>query len=128
MELDRISNLPSDVLAKLLSHLWVREAVRTSVLSSKWRYRSAMLPHLVFDDECVSSLEHISFVNIVDHVLLGHIAPIHKFKLSSLGCLPLGILIDGVFVYQETLSKSSYLRFGKGSTIQFLHVCFLVNI
>ncbi|CAL2279439.1 unnamed protein product [Prunus armeniaca] len=85
MELDRISNLPSDVLAKLLSHLWVREAVRTSVLSSKWRYRSAMLPHLVFDDECVSSLEHISFVNIVDHVLLGHIAPIHKFKLSSLG-------------------------------------------
>ncbi|CAL8176953.1 unnamed protein product [Prunus armeniaca] len=85
MELDRISNLPSDVIAKLLSHLSVREAVRTSVLSRKWRYRSAMLPHLVFDHQCVSAQEHISFVNIVDHVLLGHIGPIHKFKLSRVG-------------------------------------------
>ncbi|CAL2279436.1 unnamed protein product [Prunus armeniaca] len=87
MEFDRISNLPSDVVEQILSHLPIREAVRTSVLSSNWRYRSAMLPHLVFDYQCFSREKHVTFVNIVDHVLLGHIGPIHKFKLSHFGCL-----------------------------------------
>ncbi|ONH91999.1 hypothetical protein PRUPE_8G148900 [Prunus persica] len=87
MEVDRFSNLPSDVVEKILSRLPIREAVRTSVLSTKWRYRSAMLPHLVFDDQCVSTRKNITFVNIVDHVLLGHIGPIHKFELSGGDCL-----------------------------------------
>ncbi|XP_008236272.1 PREDICTED: F-box/FBD/LRR-repeat protein At1g13570-like isoform X1 [Prunus mume] len=83
-ELDRISNLPSDVLEQILSHLPIREVARTSVLSSKWRYRTAMIRHLVFDKQCVSTKKRITFVDIVDHVLLGHIGPIHKFKLSHL--------------------------------------------
>ncbi|VVA15516.1 PREDICTED: F-box/FBD/LRR-repeat [Prunus dulcis] len=85
MESDRISNLPSDVIEQILSHLPMREAVRTSVLSSNWRYKWAMLRHLVFDDRCVSTQKHITFVDIVDHVLLGHIGPIHKFRLSHRG-------------------------------------------
>ncbi|BFG42124.1 hypothetical protein CerSpe_283980 [Prunus speciosa] len=87
MELDRFSDLPSDVIEKILSRLPIREAARTSVLSSNWRYRSAMLRHLVFDDRCVSTQKHITFVDIVDHVLLGHIGPIHKFRLSHRGGL-----------------------------------------
>lgn len=39
LELDRISNLPNDVTEKILSRLPLREAVRTIVLSSKWRYK-----------------------------------------------------------------------------------------
>ncbi|BFG42127.1 hypothetical protein CerSpe_284020 [Prunus speciosa] len=82
MELDRISNLPSDVIGKILSFLPIKEAVKTSILSSKWRFQSAMLPHLVFDDQCFSTQNHKTFENIVDQVLLLHIGPIHTFKLS----------------------------------------------
>ncbi|KAK9941791.1 hypothetical protein M0R45_007485 [Rubus argutus] len=82
MELDRISGLPNDVTEKILSRLPLRDAVRTSVLSSKWRYKSEMLRDLVFDDRCVSTQSRATFVNIVDHVLLLHTGPIHKFKLS----------------------------------------------
>ncbi|KAK9941790.1 hypothetical protein M0R45_007484 [Rubus argutus] len=82
LELDRISNLPNDVTEKILSRLPLREAVRTIVLSSKWRYKSDMLRDLVFDDRCVSTRSGVTFVNIVDHVLLLHTSPIDKFKLS----------------------------------------------
>lgn len=82
MELDRVSNLPSDVTEKILSHLPIRDAVRMSVLSSKWRYKSAMLPHLVFDCRCTPTANY-TVENIVDHVLLSHIGSIHKFKLAQ---------------------------------------------
>ncbi|KAI5314895.1 hypothetical protein L3X38_044071 [Prunus dulcis] len=107
MELDRISNLPSEVIAKLLSHLSVREAVRTSVLSRKWRYRSAMLPHLVFDHQCVSTRAYKLVVNIVDHVLLGHIGPTHKFKLSHVG----GVATWDIDLWILHLSRNSIKEF-----------------
>ncbi|KAK9941793.1 hypothetical protein M0R45_007487 [Rubus argutus] len=93
LELDRISSLPNDVTEKILSCLPLREAVRTSVLSSKWRYKSAMLQDLEFneyvwrsqnrefcDDDDDDQIQR-SFANMVDHVLLLHIGPIRKFQL-----------------------------------------------
>ncbi|XP_062020687.1 F-box/FBD/LRR-repeat protein At1g13570-like [Rosa rugosa] len=88
MELDRISNLPSDVIDKILSCLTLKEAVRTSVFSSRWRDKWAMLSGLVFNRECVSTQNRELFVNIVDHVLLSHIVPIHKFVLSRTHLIP----------------------------------------
>ncbi|KAG5542241.1 hypothetical protein RHGRI_021943 [Rhododendron griersonianum] len=88
MEVDRISNLPGHIMDKILSQLSLRDAVRTSVLCSKWRYRWNTIPDLVFDNQSVlvSSQEQISIktkiVNVVDQVLLLHAGPIHKFKLS----------------------------------------------
>ncbi|CAJ1972834.1 unnamed protein product [Sphenostylis stenocarpa] len=88
VEPDRISYLPGHVIDQVLSHLSVKEAVRTSVLSSKWRYRWATLPNLVFDDQCISvaTQDHMIIKNkllrTVDHVLLLHSGPINKFKLS----------------------------------------------
>ncbi|KAM5564254.1 F-box/FBD/LRR-repeat protein [Rosa sericea] len=81
MELDRISNLPSDVTEKILLCLPIRDAVRTSVLSTKWRYKSAMLPHLVFDPQSIST-QLQTFANVVDHLLLSHFGPVYKFKLA----------------------------------------------
>ncbi|KAL6951984.1 hypothetical protein U1Q18_016199 [Sarracenia purpurea var. burkii] len=88
MEVDRISDLPGHIIDKILAQLSLRDAVRTSVLSSKWRYKWITLPHLVFDNQSVlvSSQDQTSLknklVNIVDHVLLLHTGPIHRFKLS----------------------------------------------
>ncbi|KAJ1393207.1 Leucine-rich repeat 2 [Sesbania bispinosa] len=88
VEPDRISCLPGHVTDQILSHLPIREAVRTSVLSSKWRYKWATLPNLVFDNRCISvaSQDHTVIKNkllrIIDHVLLLHSGPINKFKLS----------------------------------------------
>ncbi|KAM5571510.1 F-box/FBD/LRR-repeat protein [Rosa sericea] len=80
LELDKLSNLPSDVTEQILSHLPIREAVRTSVLSSKWRRKWATLRRLVFDDKtairCVIE-------RVIDHVLLLHEGPVDTFKLST---------------------------------------------
>ncbi|XP_004291915.1 PREDICTED: F-box/FBD/LRR-repeat protein At1g13570-like [Fragaria vesca subsp. vesca] len=83
IELDRLSSLPCPVIEQILQHLPMKEAVRTSVLSTKWRYRSSTLGRLVFDHHCVSARNQITFVNIVDHVLLLHTGPIDMFKLSN---------------------------------------------
>ncbi|KAM5549731.1 F-box/FBD/LRR-repeat protein [Rosa sericea] len=88
MELDRISNLPSDVIVKILSCLTLKEAVRTSVFSSRWRNKWAMLSGLVFDEKCFSTENCATFVNIVYHVLLSHIVPIEKFVLSHPHLIP----------------------------------------
>ncbi|KAM3237206.1 F-box/FBD/LRR-repeat protein [Capsicum annuum] len=88
LEVDKISNLPAQIVDKILSHLSLRDAVRTSVLSSKWRYKWVSLPNLVFDNQSllISSQDQTfiknKIVNIVDHVLLLHSGPIQKFKLS----------------------------------------------
>ncbi|CAN0872817.1 F-box/FBD/LRR-repeat protein At1g13570, partial [Linum grandiflorum] len=85
---DRISSLPEHVVDQILSQVSIRDAVRTSSLSRKWRYKWAKIPNLVFDNHCVSSpspdqtLIKNKLVNIVDHVLLLHSGAIHKFKLS----------------------------------------------
>ncbi|PRQ22286.1 putative F-box domain, leucine-rich repeat domain, L domain-containing protein [Rosa chinensis] len=85
--LDRISNLPDDVTENIVSRLPLREATRTSVLSSKWRYKSAMLQDLAFDDKCLSTQRRTTFVNVVDHVLLLHIGPLCKFMLYCINPL-----------------------------------------
>lgn len=85
---DRISNLPGHIIDRILSHLPIRDAVRMSVLSSKWRYKWATLPHLIFDKDCCPSSSEAQLViksklvGIIDHVLLLHTGMIHKFKLS----------------------------------------------
>ncbi|KAF9668634.1 hypothetical protein SADUNF_Sadunf14G0024100 [Salix dunnii] len=94
-EVDRISNLPAHVLDQILSILPIRDAVRTSNLSRKWRYNWSHIPHLVFDYRVFSitskdeTVIKNKLVNIIDHVLLLHNGPVYKFKLSHskiLGC------------------------------------------
>ncbi|KZV56994.1 F-box/FBD/LRR-repeat protein-like, partial [Dorcoceras hygrometricum] len=87
-EVDKIGQLPGHVIDKILSYLSLRDAVRTSVLSTKWRYKWVTLPYLVFDNQSVlvptqdQTIIKNKLVSIVDHVLLLHNGPIHKFKLS----------------------------------------------
>ncbi|CAI9777810.1 unnamed protein product [Fraxinus pennsylvanica] len=88
MEVDKISNLPEHIIDNILSSLPLRDAVRTSVLSSKWRFKWVTLPHLVFENQSVlistqdKTLVKNKLVSIIDHVLLLHTGQIHSFKLS----------------------------------------------
>ena len=50
---DLISDLPQSIIESILVQLPIRDAVRTSILSSKWRYKWASITRLVFDDKCV---------------------------------------------------------------------------
>jgi hypothetical protein len=89
-EPDRISCLPDHVIDQILSFLPIKEAGRTSVLSSQWRNKWHTMPNLVFDEHCLSktasqdpSIFNIELLRIVDHVLLLHSAPIIKFQISD---------------------------------------------
>ncbi|KAH7834123.1 hypothetical protein Vadar_012906 [Vaccinium darrowii] len=79
---DVISNLPSNVTKNILKDLPLREAVRTSILSSKWRYKWKKLPQLVFDDTFFLKVrDNEKLKAVIYQVLLFHQGPLMKFEL-----------------------------------------------
>ncbi|KAF8407764.1 hypothetical protein HHK36_006900 [Tetracentron sinense] len=81
--MDIISNLPEHVMVMILVHLPIKDAVRTCVLSRKWRYIWPTIPELVFDESNNPCSNVDKFVNFIDRVLLVHKGPIHKFYLNT---------------------------------------------
>lgn len=81
---DRISNLPDAILSHILSFLGTNEAVRTSVLSTKWRYRFSLLSNLDFElyDSGRKKSKCRGFESFVDRVLFLHNTSIEKFCLK----------------------------------------------
>ncbi|KAL2551843.1 F-box/FBD/LRR-repeat protein [Forsythia ovata] len=85
--IDMISNLPDNVMDNILTHLTIRDAVKTSILSKQWKYKWVNLPQLIFDDtlwqksEGNQEVARIKFTSIIYHVLLFHRGPITKFTL-----------------------------------------------
>ncbi|KAJ4801543.1 F-box family protein [Rhynchospora pubera] len=53
--LDFVSSLPTEIIEKNLVKLPTREAIRTSILSSKWKYSWASIPDLVFNENTTES-------------------------------------------------------------------------
>ncbi|XP_020586184.1 uncharacterized protein LOC110028609 [Phalaenopsis equestris] len=80
---DRISTLPSSIIELILMCLPIAEAVRTSILSSRWRYQWCTTPHLIFDKQTISSTSKYKLESVVDQVLLLHTGPIHKFVFDA---------------------------------------------
>jgi hypothetical protein len=97
-KVDYISCLPGHVIVQILLYLPIKEAVRTSILSSEWSNKWSTLPNLVFDKDCVStaasqdpSVTNIKFSRIVDHVLLLHHGSIDKFEIHDYNCKLIGM-------------------------------------
>lgn len=95
LDQDLISDLPQSIIESILTRLPIRDAVRTSILSSKWRYKWASITQLVFDEKCVTlcndrDLVEKSLIDFITRALFLHKGPIHKFQLSTtyLQCCP----------------------------------------
>ncbi|XP_059650276.1 F-box/LRR-repeat protein At4g14103-like [Cornus florida] len=91
---DRISNLPSSLMAHILSFLPTKDAVATGILSTKWKYTWTTITNLDFDDELLLEsinlqkctkrklrVVEMSFINFVNRVLLRNLTDLHTFRL-----------------------------------------------
>uniref|UniRef100_A0A251S347 Putative F-box domain, Leucine-rich repeat domain, L domain-like protein n=1 Tax=Helianthus annuus TaxID=4232 RepID=A0A251S347_HELAN len=88
---DIISTLPQNIIEDILTRMPLRNALRTSVLSKKWRYTWRGMPKLVFTNNMVTvSSDHLclqlkkyKLISAIFHVLLLHKGPeILKFHCS----------------------------------------------
>ncbi|XP_021902169.1 F-box protein At4g22280-like [Carica papaya] len=85
---DRLSSLPEDLCKHILCMLPIQDAIRTCILSKKWRYTYQSLQNLVFDSSQFTDAESRPdhFVEFIDQLLLHHDdsdIPVIKFKLWS---------------------------------------------
>ncbi|PNX96807.1 F-box/FBD/LRR-repeat protein [Trifolium pratense] len=85
--IDRISDLPSNVIDGILEHLDIQDQVRTSILSTKWRYLWTSVPQLKFDTNFFDSFQYLDnpgpvVVDVITDVIMIHNGPIYKFTLS----------------------------------------------
>ncbi|KAJ0045163.1 hypothetical protein Pint_04901 [Pistacia integerrima] len=82
---DRISRLPEDVLLYILSHLPIKDVLRTSALSKRWKYLWTSVSEIDFNEynhELRLDMK-TSFLDSVDNVLLRHDpSDIRKFRLE----------------------------------------------
>ncbi|KAI3863117.1 hypothetical protein MKW98_015575 [Papaver atlanticum] len=78
--LDRISDLPDNIIHHILSFLLIKDVIRTSFLSKRWRYKWTSVPTLEFDGLVFSP--KTKFMNFIDSVLLHRTGPgIQTFSL-----------------------------------------------
>ncbi|KAI8539282.1 hypothetical protein RHMOL_Rhmol09G0169600 [Rhododendron molle] len=87
---DIISDLPIHIIESILERMPIRDAARTSILSSKWRYIWTTISQLVLDDQFFEETFRIKpivqreLAIAVENILLLRNGPIQKFVL----CLP----------------------------------------
>ncbi|KAK1366683.1 hypothetical protein POM88_042244 [Heracleum sosnowskyi] len=85
---DRISNMPRNIIDLILERLSIHEAAIMGVLSKTWRDIWATNPHLVFDGLFFATLSPKKFhpdpsknSRIISNILLAHSGPILNFIL-----------------------------------------------
>ncbi|KAL9666976.1 hypothetical protein QQ045_001320 [Rhodiola kirilowii] len=83
--IDIISGLPDEIRECILGYLPICDAVRTSVLSRKWRYSWTRAPQLniCLDKDMESDMDFSPdmYCGLVGRVLLSHVGPIRTFAL-----------------------------------------------
>ncbi|KAJ0669128.1 putative F-box domain, FBD domain, leucine-rich repeat domain superfamily [Helianthus annuus] len=65
---DRLSMLPGEILARILSLMPTKYAVRTSNLSKRWRYNWTLVTNFDFDDSHERLFDSNIFIEFVDRV------------------------------------------------------------
>ncbi|KAM5581071.1 F-box/FBD/LRR-repeat protein [Rosa sericea] len=90
MEIDRISNLPWEVLDSILVLLALKQVVQTSILSKSWRHKWTCLSQFVIDDKFIPNpirniVARWRFIMKILRQVQAHnsVCAIEKFKLSA---------------------------------------------
>ncbi|CAM8879721.1 unnamed protein product [Rhodiola kirilowii] len=80
---DRITKLPDEIIGHILGYLPICDAVRTCVLSGRWRYSwtKTVQLNLYYDESMEKKMTSERFFKLVLRVLASHIGPIHKCVL-----------------------------------------------
>uniref|UniRef100_A0A0A8YJC2 F-box domain-containing protein n=1 Tax=Arundo donax TaxID=35708 RepID=A0A0A8YJC2_ARUDO len=78
---DRISALPDEILRDVVSRLPIKDAVRTTVLSPRWRRVWHSAPLVLYDAHLFPACEPARAAAI-DRILTGHPGPLHTVHLS----------------------------------------------
>ncbi|GKB57283.1 putative F-box-like domain superfamily protein [Tanacetum coccineum] len=117
----KLSSLPDDIIHKILSTVPMKDVIRTSVLSSRWRYVWASMPYLIFStgEFCLPAyIEEFfpEFTQFVKHVLS------HRNNQVPLTSLKLNISVVDV----PTLDIEILIKYILSHNVQQLDVkCFV---
>ena len=82
---DIISTLPSTIIDTILCLVPVKDAVRTSTLSSNWKYNWVTIPKLVFHWRDMRDKDTFDLLVVIHQVLPMHQGPILEFSLTTRG-------------------------------------------
>ncbi|XP_065853047.1 F-box/FBD/LRR-repeat protein At1g13570-like [Euphorbia lathyris] len=80
--LDRISDLPSNVIDHILAFLPLKDAVRTSTLSKNWKEKWHTMPHVIVDEDLFHERSQRKLEGIINYILGRHEGRIEKFSVS----------------------------------------------
>ncbi|KAE9454328.1 hypothetical protein C3L33_13773, partial [Rhododendron williamsianum] len=131
--IDIISHLPDNILEKILMCLPIQDAVRTSLLSRKWRYVWVKLPQLVFDDlfyRHFHKTPHAKLLMIIYQVMLLHRGPIIKFALCVSGLQSCSEIDNLILVVSNNDIQDFTIRIWKGELYKLpssLYTCSLLK-
>ncbi|KAF5782324.1 putative F-box domain, leucine-rich repeat domain superfamily, F-box-like domain superfamily [Helianthus annuus] len=89
LEEDRLSSLPDDLIHDILSFVSIKLAVKTSVLSSRWRYIWTSMPCLNFSSKGFHTLP--KFSKFVKHILSGRN---NQIEVSSVELISRGKVVQ----------------------------------
>ncbi|KAL1223335.1 putative F-box protein [Cardamine amara subsp. amara] len=138
--MDRISNLPDEIICHILSFLTTNEAALTSILSKKWRNLFALVPNLDIDydnfqypNQGKRDIDGLrkSFMDSIDRVLaLQGNSPIKKFSLKCTDAADSvrvdswisNVLVSGVSELQLSIILDSDLKYHSN------YIVFLQNV
>ncbi|GKB66983.1 F-box/FBD/LRR-repeat protein [Tanacetum coccineum] len=109
---DGISGLPQDITGYILACMPIRDAIRTSILSRKWRSGWKSMTKLVFDDKMVKDpsncqqLKKYKFASTILNVLLIITGSIPEIKIE-VSELDVDSELDHIICY---LSRNNHLK------------------
>lgn len=116
---DLISDLPQSIIETILIQLPIRDAVRTSILSRKWRYKWSTITQLVFDEKCYPNstdreVVQKSVVEFITRLLFLHQGPIHKFQIVNTSLQTCPAINQWILFLSRNDLKDLDLELGEG--------------
>ncbi|KAF7120237.1 hypothetical protein RHSIM_Rhsim13G0170500 [Rhododendron simsii] len=112
--IDRISELHDSLLVHILSFLPIGDAIKTQVLSKRWKYLCSFIPSLVFRSDSVGR-DIYKFAEFVSNTLiLCNCTRLKKFA----------VVFRFYFIQQYETEVNLWTRFAAGKGTEILHLDF----